>query len=142
MKKTIVIEEVHFDRLEKILSEALKRSLGENYYIISLAKKVGWEPYKMKSYLDNLDKLSPSSVFSILLKEIAIDFDNNHEGNIKDSKEIWVISLVNGNVVKVEKNRIKNYRNFAAFRSEEEAKKAKSILSKRLRKMFRGCGEK
>lgn len=138
----LVVEEFPFEELEEMLSALLKEDLKEDYYIISLAKKFGWEPRKMKSYIDNLTKFSPSAAFSVLLREIAIDFDNNHEGNIEDSEEIWGISMANGEVVKVNKNKVKNYRNFAAFRSEKEAKEARAILSKRLRNMFRGCGEK
>lgn len=115
--------------------------IGEDYYIHTLAEKLGWEKFKMSKYLEHLSKISPAAATSILLKEIAIDFDNEHEGHIEDSKEIWTISMLNGKVEQVDKSKVKNYRNFPAFRSEKEAKEAHAILSKRLRSMFRGCGE-
>ena len=92
---------------------------------------------RFKSYIDNLTKFSPAAAFSVLLREIAIDFDNNHEGNIEDSKEIWVISMANGDVVKMDKSKIKNYRNFAAFRSLEDANLAYSILGNLYNEAFR-----
>ena len=49
--------------------------------------------------------------------------------------------MINGNIEQVVKSKIKNYRNFPAFRSKVEAKKAYAILSNRLRNMFRDCGE-
>ena len=119
----------------------IRDAIGEDYYIISLAEKKGWKPYKMERYIENLTKLSPSAAAMVLLKEIAIDFDYRHEGNIEDSKEIWTISMLNGKVEQVDKSKVKNYRNFPAFRSKVEAKEAHAILSKRLRSMFRDCGE-
>ena len=127
------------DELENILKEVIIDTLGEEYYIFNLANKKGWEPYKMVKYLEYLTKLNPTASAIILLKEIAIDFDSKYEDNIKNSKEIWTISMLNGSVEKVNKNKIKSYKNFPAFRSKEEAMKAHTILSKRLRKMFRGC---
>lgn len=127
--------------LESILREIIRDAIGEEYYIIGLAEKKGWEPYKMERYIENLTKFNPAAAAMVLLKEIAIDFDDRHEGNIEDSKEIWTISMLNGKVEQVDKNKIKNYRNFPAFRSKVEAEEAHAILSKRLRRMFRGCGE-
>lgn len=64
----------------------------------------------------------------VLLKEIAMEMDHRYTDNIKDSREVFSISSLNGNIVKLNKNRIKNYRNFAAFRSKEEARMARYIL--------------
>ena len=66
----------------------------------------------------------------LLLKEIAMEMDHRYTDNIKDSKEIFSISSLNGNIIKLSKNKIKNYRNFAAFRSKEEARMARYCLSK------------
>ena len=49
--------------------------------------------------------------------------------------------MANGDVVKMDKSKIKNYRNFAAFRTKEEAMKAKMILNERLKNMFKYCGK-
>ena len=39
------------------------------------------------------------------------------------------------------RRKIKNYRHFAAFRTKEEAMKAKMILNERLKNMFKYCGK-
>lgn len=140
-KEAVEFIECSEEDLESILREMLRDSIGEEYYIISLAEKRGWEPYKMERYIENLTKFSPAAAAMVLLKEIAIDFDDRHEGNIEDSKEIWTISMLNGKVEQVDKSKVKNYRNFPAFRSKVEANEAHAILSKRLRSMFRDCGE-
>lgn len=112
------------------------------FYIHNLAEKKGWEYKKMVSYLENLGNFSKVALLNVLLREIAIYLDERYEDSIDKAEEIFVISTLNGKVVKVEnKSVIKNFRNFAAFRTEEDAKTAHRILSKLIRKIFRGCGE-
>lgn len=135
-KEAVEFIECDEEGLESILREMLRDAIGEDYYILCLAEKKGWEPYKMERYIENLTKFSPTAAAMVLLKEIAIDFDSKYDSNIENSKEIWTISMLNGNIVQVDKSKIKNYRNFPAFRSKVEAKKAYTILSKRLRSMF------
>lgn len=140
-KEAVEMVEDNREKMEAEIDAYLKVALGEDYYILNLADKKGWEPKKMIKYIENLTKFSPAAAAMVLLREIAIDFDDAHEGHIEDSKEIWTISMLNGKVKQVDKSKVKNYRNFPAFRSKSEAKEAHAILSKRLRKMFRGCGE-
>lgn len=140
-KEVVEMIEANREEMEAEIDAQLKVALGEDYYIFNLADKKGWEPKKMVRYIENLTKFSSAAAAMVLLREIAIDFDDAHEGHIEDSEEIWTISMLNGKVEQVDKSKVKNYRNFPAFRSESEAKEAHAILSKRLRKMFRGCGE-
>ena len=91
--------------------------------------------------LSILDDVYPTLTFNLLLREIAIMLDSKYEGRIENSEEIWTISIFNGSVAKVNKNFIKNFRNFAAFRSEGDAMTAKKLLSSRIRQMFRGSGK-
>lgn len=140
-KKVVDMVEGNREKIEAEIDAFLKVALGEDYYILSLADKKDWEPKKMIKYIENLTKFSPAAAAMVLLKEIAIDFDDDYEGHIEDSEEIWTISMLNGKIEQVNKSKVKNYRNFPAFRSKEDAKIAHEILSKRLRKMFRGCGE-
>lgn len=140
-KEVVKMIEANREEIEAEIEDHLRESLGEDYYIFNLADKKGWEPKKMAKYIEALTKFNPASAASILLKEIAIDFDDDYEGHIEDSEEIWTISMLNGKVEQVDKSKVKNYRNFPAFRSKEDAKIAHEILSKRLRKMFRGCGK-
>lgn len=140
-KEAVEMIEANREEMEAEIEDHLRETLGEDYYIFNLADKKGWEPRKMVKYIENLTKFNPAAAASILLREIAIDFDDDYEGYIEDSEEIWTISMLNGKVEQVDKSKVKNYRNFPAFRSKEDAKIAHEVLSKRLRKMFRGCGE-
>ena len=107
------------------------------YYIASLAKKAGWKPEKMANYLQNLLNISPSATFSILLKEVAIELDKKYEDHINNCEELFIISSMDGRIHKVPRAYIKNFRNFAAFRTEEDAKIACRILRDVLKEMFK-----
>ena len=127
-------------RIQKI--EAAEAKTKENaypdivYYIERLAEKKGWNPRRMAKYLDDLTTISPSAVFSILLKEVAIELDKKYEDHISDCKEVFVVSLMDGRIHKVPRAHIKNFRNFAAFRTEEDARSACKILRNALKNLF------
>lgn len=141
MSKVIIVG-IDDEELDKVIEELFEEEgylqPSEDDYIQSLADKHGVEFDQMKAYLEELDKFSPGTAFKVLLREIAVDFDNDYEGNIEDSEEIWGISATNGKVYQIDKSNIKNYRYFAAFRCQEDAVEAHAILSKRIRKMFSG----
>lgn len=131
------------NRIDELLSSITEPSIpmNEEFYIHRLAERTEHDTKEVIDFLDSLTELNPALATQLLLKEIALDFDSDYKGNIEDSEEIWTISMLNGKVVKVDKSKVKNYRNFAAFRTQNDAQDAHRILSKRLRKMFRGCGK-
>lgn len=105
--------------------------------ILHLANRIGWSSNNLDKYLDNLYKISPISVFDIILKEIAIILDRKYPDHINKSKEIWTISVLNGEIVQLKDiNKIKNFRNFAAFRSLDDALVAKTILKDALKDLY------
>lgn len=122
----------------EILFCRTKAPMYIGYYIESLAKKMGWKPKKMTGYLDSLWKLNPSSAFSILLREIAIELDKQYKDHINTCKEFFVVSTMDGRIHKIPRAHVKNFRNFAAFRTEEDAKTACRILRGELKEMFKG----
>ena len=80
-------------------------------------------------YLDNLYKIYPSALFSILLREIAIMMDEKYPDHISNSKEIWAVGFLNGKVYRIlYPNSIKSFNTFAAFRSQKEALSALGVL--------------
>ena len=107
------------------------------YYIQRLARRKGWTEAKMEGYLTSLMEINKSCVFSILLMEIALTLDEQYSDHINNSEEIYCISLGNGKITKLNKALVKNYKNFAAFRSIEDAKIACSILKDWLKEMFK-----
>ena len=108
-----------------------------HYYVEKLAKKLNWKVEKMYNYLNTIDSVYPAAVFSMILREVAIELDKKYEDHIEKSPEIYVISMLDGKITKANKAHIKNYRNFAAFRSVEDAKTACSIVREILKELFK-----
>ena len=107
------------------------------YYIQKIAEKLGWKVEKVYNYLNSVDTILPAAAFSMVLREIAIELDKKYEDHIEKSPEIYVISMLDGRITKANKAHIKNYRNFAAFRSVSDAKIACSIVRDILKEMFK-----
>ena len=108
------------------------------FYIGRIASRLGWKPEKVDKYLlTSVDSVLPAAAFSMILREIAIELDKKYEDHIENSPEIYIISLLDGRIVKANKAHIKNYRNFAAFRTIEDAKIACKIVKPILKGMFR-----
>lgn len=113
-----------------------------NFYIEHLAKRVHWNVGNLKKYLGNLYTIYPAAVFSILLREVAIVLDEKYDNHIKNSKEIYGISSLNGEITKVKDlNKIKNFKNFAAFRTLDDALAAKHILKDLSETLFKVNGK-
>lgn len=112
-------------------------SMDLEFYVQKIADKLGWKIEKVYNYLNSVDTILPAAAFSMVLREIAIELDKKYEDHIEKSPEIYVISMTDGRITKANKAHIKNYRNFAAFRSVRDAKIACSIVRDILKEMFK-----
>ena len=110
------------------------------YYIQKIADKLGWKIEKVYNYLNSVDAILPAAAFSMVLREIAIELDKKYKDHIEKSPEIYVISMFDGRITKANKAHIRNYRNFAAFRTLEDAKIACTITRNILKEMFKNNG--
>lgn len=107
------------------------------YYVQKIAKRLGWHPNKVANHLNAIDTIYPSAAFSVILREVATELDLNYEDHIYNSPKIYVVSLLDGRITEANKAHIKNYKNFAAFRSIEDAKIACRITRDILKEMFK-----
>lgn len=107
------------------------------FYVQKIADRLGWKIEKVYNYLNSVDTILPAAAFSMVLREVAIELDKKYEDHIEKSPEIYVISMLDGRITKANKAHIKNYRNFAAFRSIEDAKIACRIARDILKEMFK-----
>lgn len=140
----MIQDEIRKHKKEKLKKEVDKKKeelITAEKIIKGLAKRLNTSPISVGLLIDTLDEVQPSLSFSLLLRQVAIMIDSRYKDHIEDSKEIWAISTSDGKVFKLDKSAIKNYKNFAAFRSKEDAMEAHRILSKRIRKMFRSSGK-
>ena len=122
--------------VDKVLKPA-EAHMDLHYYVEKLAKKLNWKVEKVYNYLNTIDSVYPAAAFSMILREVAIELDKKYEDHIEKSPEIYVISMLDGKITKANKAHIKNYRNFAAFRSVEDAKTACSIVREILKELFK-----
>ena len=98
--------------------------------------------YNIIKYLNNIYKIYPAALFSIMLREVAIVLDEKYDNHIKNSKEIYVISCLSGEISKVKDlNKINNFKNFAAFRTLDDALAAKHILRDPMKQLFKRGGK-
>ena len=108
-----------------------------DFYIEKIAARLGWKPEKVYNYLNSVGSIFPAAAFSMVLREIAVELDKKYEDHIENSPEVYVISMLDGRITKANKAYIKNYRNFAAFRTIEDAKIACRIVKPILKEMFK-----
>ena len=106
-------------------------SLSVKYYVAKLAKKMNLKFEVCESMLGYIESYSPMTVMSLLAKQISLELDQHYEGHIRNAEHIFVLSTINGTITEIpsEARADTNYRNFAAFRSLEDANLAYSILS-------------
>ena len=92
--------------------------------------------------LGNLYTIYPAAVFSILLREVSKLTKEKYDNHIENSNEIYVISCLSGEISKVKDlNKIKNFKNFAAFRTLDDALAAKHILKDPMKQLFKRSGK-
>lgn len=102
-----------------------------------LANRIGWNKENLEKYFNNLYKISLAAVFEIVLKEVAILLDERYPDHISNSKEIWVINKINGEIQKLKDlSKIKSFQHFAAFRSLEDALIAKRVMAPALKDLY------
>ena len=115
-------------------------NISENdlaFYVNKVAQRLGWSHEKAAGYLNNLDSIYPAAAFAIVLREIAIELDKKYEDHISNSPEIYSILPTDGRIIRLYKNNIRSYKNFAAFRTIDDAKFACKVLREVLKDMFK-----
>lgn len=130
-----IIKPVEGSCCEECAKEATPMEIG--YYVQKIAKRLGWHPNKVANHLNAIDNICPSAAFNVILREVATELDLKYADHIQDSPKIYVVSLLDGRITEANKAHIKNYKNFAAFRSIGDAKIACRITRDILKKMFK-----
>jgi hypothetical protein len=102
----------------------------------NLAVKMNESEEMSIATLKTVYKASPIAVFSIMLKEAALTIDSLYPDCITNCEEVYVISTLDGKIHKVKKQQIKSYKNFAAFRTVEDALKAYKVIKSYLHEEF------
>lgn len=153
MKKIVISfgPEVSEQEFEKVLDSiiniknAIKEPEAEekpelpldiNYYIDKIAKRHNVSAYTIGVVLNLIKEVYPIAFFTTILREIALELDKKYEDHISNSEELYSISVLSGKICKVDKAKIKSYKNFAAFRNIADAKFACKVLRDEIKKLF------
>jgi hypothetical protein len=107
------------------------------YYFKKVADKKGWSVERVDRWLGNIADVHPMAAINIILKEIAVELDKKYTDHISNSKDIFCISSINGEICKLDKSKIKSYKHFAAFRTFADANIAFNMLATPLKSMFK-----
>lgn len=85
-----------------------------------------------------LDAMPDYARFSVILRALAVLIDRKYPDHINnaDVDKYFSIDMTNGRVCEVPKGKIKNFRNFAAFRSIDDIKITTKILRPLIKKLW------
>ena len=102
-----------------------------------IANKLDISIQGAKNYLMDLEDISPTAALNIYLKRISNKLINKYDKTpIRKLPEIYIISLYKGKVKAICPKDIKNLKNFAWFRSKEDAEFARRCVINLIEKMF------
>ena len=106
----------------------LKSEKDAEYYLNKIFQKSSLDKENFTEFLFTLLNIWPASLYTMFLREIAIDLDANYKDHISNSPSIYIIDIASMRIYNLPKACIKNYKNFAAFRSSKEALIALELL--------------
>lgn len=106
------------------------------YYMNKVAKRLDLSTKNADTVFHDFQAAYLPGFFSMMLKEVAIELDKQYDDHIEASPRIYSVSLIDGRITEINKAHIKSYRNFAAFRSMDDARIACRILKPILKRMF------
>lgn len=113
-----------------------KISSSFDYYVAKLAKKLNISLEECETMLNCLMSYAPSSVFSLLAKQIALELDNKYDGHIGKSEELFGVELTTGHIISIKIRSNFYLKNIALFRSVDDALFAINVLKPVYDKMF------
>lgn len=138
-----VVHMIRTNKLEATTAERLVR-LGvlkeygvpkaENITIKDMFKLIGeWivgTPDAVETIIELLNTLPDYIKFEMMLRAAAVLIDRKYPDHINNAKvdKYFTINMTDGKVCEVPKKSIKNFRNFAAFRTLDDIKIATKLL--------------
>ncbi len=123
--------------LRMMSSEPKEFTPNINFFIERVAEKMNWDYEDTDKFMSFVNSVYPTAAFSIMLREIAIWLDAKYPDHISKSEKIYVISTCDGKIHELNKKSIKSWKNFAAFRTIEDAKTACRICSHIIKALFK-----
>lgn len=108
-----------------------------DYVLDYVANKIGASRVEAVKYLYSLEKINPLAVLTVYLKRISYRLNKKYSNTpIRELPKIYIISVYDGKVKAICPKDIKNLKNFAWFRSKEDAEFARQCVINLIEKMF------
>ena len=111
-------------------SKATDKELTDYFGLVCKQHKIS------PDVLKKLFSISPSTTLSLLLRTIAVDMDNQYEGDISKCETVYLFDKLTGKPFEFPVKQAKNLRNVAAFRSKEDIEQALKICAPIVKKMY------
>lgn len=102
---------------------------------IRVAIRKDWTIERTKRWIAGIEQINTLSAINILLKQIALLLDQQYEDHIRNSKELYYISTMTGEIAPITILPSVNFRTGAFFRTVKDAKLAKVALSEYFKKV-------
>lgn len=95
-------------------------------------------PHEKDTAKEFLAAMPDYARFSVILRALAVLIDRKYPDHINnaDVDKYFTIDMTNGRVCEVPKGKIKNFRNFAAFRNIDDIKIATKILRPLIKELW------
>lgn len=108
-----------------------------DYVLDYVANRIGASRVEAVEYLYSLEKINPLAVLTVYLKRISYRLNKKYNNTpIRELSKIYIISVYDGKVKAICPKDIKNLKNFAWFRSKEDAEFARQCVINLIEKMF------
>ena len=108
-----------------------------DYVLDYVANRIGASRVEAVEYLYSLEKINPLAVLTVYLKRISYRLNKKYNNTpIRELPKIYIISVYDGKVKAICPKDIKNLKNFAWFRSKEDAEFARQCVINLIEKMF------
>ena len=131
------IEEKTTKKQENSDKELISMVSYLDYVLDYVANRIGASRVEAVKYLYSLEKINPLAVLTVYLKRISYRLNKKYDNTpIRELPEIYIISAYDGKVTAICPKDIKNLKNFAWFRSKEDAEFARQCVINLIEKMF------
>lgn len=131
------IEEKTIKKQENSDRELVSMVSYLDYVLDYVANRIGASRVEAVKYLYSLEKINPLAVLTVYLKRISYKLNKKYNNTpIRELPKIYIISVYDGKVKAICPKDIKNLKNFAWFRSKEDAEFARQCVINLIEKMF------
>ena len=131
------IEEKTTKKQENSDKELISMVSYLDYVLDYVANRIGASRVEAVKYLYSLEKINPLAVLTVYLKRISYRFNKKYDNTpIRELPKIYIISVYDGKVKAICPKDIKNLKNFAWFRSKEDAEFARQCVINLIERIF------